>query len=94
MLQDSGQYFLFPAQKCAVKNRMFYCTRWVHFCRDCFWSIHFGQSWAFDWLSVCYKEDDNGNLIKIWEDNSTIRAFSKDDAFDTFVFVAEKIKDC
>ena len=44
-----------------------------------FWSINFSQSWTFDWLSVYYKEDDNGNLIKIGEDNSTIRAFSKDE---------------
>ncbi|CAN5687683.1 hypothetical protein BH10BAC2_BH10BAC2_04000 [soil metagenome] len=57
--------------KATVNNKKFH--------RDSFWKVNFSQSWAFDWLSVYYQEEDNGNLVKIGEDNSTIRAFSKDE---------------
>jgi SAM-dependent methyltransferase len=48
------------------------------FLRESFWKINFRQSWAFDWRSVYY-EDHNGELKMIGEDNSTIRAFTKDE---------------
>lgn len=49
------------------------------FQRDSFWKINLSQSWTFDWLSVYYEEDGNGDLLKIGADNSTIRAFTKDE---------------
>jgi len=47
--------------------------------RESFWKVNLSQSWAFDWLSVFYEEGKNGHLIKIGEDESTIRAFTKDE---------------
>jgi hypothetical protein len=49
------------------------------FHRESFWTINFNQSWTFDWLSLFYEEQENGNLEKIGTDNSTIRAFTKDE---------------
>ena len=48
------------------------------FIRESFWNINFHQSWTFDWRSVYY-EDHKGELKKIGEDTSTIRAFTKDE---------------
>ena len=91
--------------KATVNNKKYH--------RDSFWKVNLAQSWTFDWHSVYYEEVED-SLIKIGEDNSTIRAFCKDDivlflqlagfeikeiiarpsyAFDTFVVVAEKIKE-
>ncbi|MBC7888282.1 MAG: class I SAM-dependent methyltransferase [Ferruginibacter sp.] len=47
--------------------------------RESFWKVNFSQSWTFDWLSVFYEEQENGVLEKIGEDNSIIRAFTKDE---------------
>jgi SAM-dependent methyltransferase len=49
------------------------------FLRKSFWAVNLSQSWAFDWLSVFYEEEEDGRLVKIGEDNSTIRAFTKDE---------------
>lgn len=49
------------------------------FHRESFWDINLSESWAFDWLSVYYEEAHDGGLTKIGEDQSTIRAFCKDD---------------
>ncbi len=49
------------------------------FCRESFWTPNLIQCWAFDWLSVFYEEQADGSLAKIGEDNSTIRAFTRDD---------------
>ncbi|MBI1770620.1 MAG: methyltransferase domain-containing protein [Bacteroidetes bacterium] len=48
------------------------------FVRESFWNINFNQSWSFDWLSI-YFEDCDGELKKIGEDKSTIRAFVKEE---------------
>jgi SAM-dependent methyltransferase len=48
------------------------------FLRESFWKINFQQSWSFDWRSVYY-EQTGGELKIIGEDNSTIRAFTKDE---------------
>ena len=47
--------------------------------RESFWSVNLSHSGAFDWLSVFYDEQPDGSLIKIGEDNSTLRAFTKDE---------------
>jgi SAM-dependent methyltransferase len=47
--------------------------------RESFWKINLNQSWAFDWHSIFYEETKDGSLHKIGEDNSTIRAFTKDE---------------
>jgi hypothetical protein len=48
------------------------------FIRESFWNINFNQSWAFDWHSIYY-EVCNGELKKREEDNSTIRAYTKEE---------------
>ena len=47
--------------------------------RESFWSVNLSHSWTFDWRSFFYEELNDGRLIKIGEDNSTIRAFTKDE---------------
>jgi SAM-dependent methyltransferase len=49
------------------------------FHRDSFWSLNLAHGWTFNWQSVYYGEDDNGKLNRLGEDNSTIRAFCKDE---------------
>jgi SAM-dependent methyltransferase len=50
-----------------------------NFRRDSFWSINLIQSWTFDWLSVYYEQEENSAWKKIGEDQSTIRAFTRDE---------------
>ena len=47
--------------------------------RDSFWNINFQHSWTFDWHSVFYEKKDDGSMQPIGEDNSTIRAFTRDE---------------
>jgi SAM-dependent methyltransferase len=47
--------------------------------RDSVWKINLKEGFAFDWASVYYEENNTGELYKIGEDNSTIRAFTKDE---------------
>ena len=66
------------------------------FLRESFWSINFDQSWAFDWRSIYY-EDREDELKKIGEDNSTIRAFTKDEIslfLNLTGFEVMEIRDC
>ncbi|MEP6712844.1 MAG: class I SAM-dependent methyltransferase [Ferruginibacter sp.] len=49
------------------------------FKRESFWSLNLSQGWGIDWLSVFYEASADGALIKICEDESTIRAFTKDE---------------
>jgi SAM-dependent methyltransferase len=49
------------------------------FSRESYWSVNLQQSWTFDWHSIYYEEKANGELIKIGEDKSTIRSFTKDE---------------
>ena len=57
--------------KAAFGNKKFH--------RESFWKLNLAQSWTFDWLSVFYEEDQQGNLNKIGQDNSTVRSFCKDE---------------
>ncbi len=47
--------------------------------RDSFWSVNTLQNGTFDWAAVYYEADETGQLVKIGEDNSTVRAFYKDE---------------
>jgi SAM-dependent methyltransferase len=47
--------------------------------RNSVWKINIKEGFGFDWASVYYEENNNGELHKIGEDNSTIRAFTKDE---------------
>jgi SAM-dependent methyltransferase len=47
--------------------------------RESFWSVNDSHKGAFDWASFYYEEDDSGQLQKIGEDHSIIRAFYKED---------------
>ena len=49
-----------------------------HFFRDSFWKTNLQYGWAFDWQSIYYEEVD-GLTVKIGEDHSTIRAFTRDE---------------
>lgn len=50
-----------------------------HYQRDSFWKINLLQSWSFDWHSIYFEKNENGDLLKMGEDNSTIRTFTKGD---------------
>jgi SAM-dependent methyltransferase len=47
--------------------------------RSSIWKINIKEGFAFDWASVYYEENNNGEIHKIGDDNSTIRAFTKDE---------------
>ena len=47
--------------------------------RESKWINNPRQLWAFDWLSTYYQKLDNGKKKKLFEENSTLRAFTKDD---------------
>jgi SAM-dependent methyltransferase len=47
--------------------------------RDSFWKINLLHNWSFDWHSIYFEKKGNGDLLKIGEDNSTIRTFTKGD---------------
>lgn len=47
--------------------------------RQSFWKINSVQPGAFDWESIFYEEQADGSLTKIGEDQSTIRAFKKNE---------------
>ncbi len=49
------------------------------FRRESYWSVNGNENWSFNWESVYMEEDQQGNLQKITEDNSTVRCFTKDD---------------
>jgi SAM-dependent methyltransferase len=61
--------------------------------RNSFWSVNKLQNGIFDWASVYYEETANGELLKIGEDNSTIRAFYKNDITDFLVQSGFKINE-
>jgi SAM-dependent methyltransferase len=47
--------------------------------RESVWKTNLAYSWAFDWQAVYYEEDKNGTWQQLGEDDSTIRAFTKDE---------------
>jgi SAM-dependent methyltransferase len=65
--------------------------------RDSFWKLNPMERGAFDWASFYYEENESGQLIKIGEDNSTIRAFIKNEMvlfLQATGFVVKEIIDC
>lgn len=48
------------------------------FFRESFWQPNLRTGWAFDWQSVFY-EDRPGQPVRIGEDHSTIRTFTRDE---------------
>jgi SAM-dependent methyltransferase len=49
------------------------------FRRESYWSLNEDHSWTFNWDSVYFEEDENGNTKELGKDNSIIRAFTKDE---------------
>jgi SAM-dependent methyltransferase len=47
--------------------------------RNSIWSTNFKEGFTFDWASVYYQKHEDGELNKIGEDHSSIRAFTKDE---------------
>jgi hypothetical protein len=60
-----------------ITHRANFATKKYH--RDSYWSVNKIQSGTLDWASVYYQEDEAGQLVKIGEDNSVIRAFTSDE---------------
>lgn len=50
-----------------------------HYYRESQWINNPKQLWAFDWLSTYYQKFNDGKKKKLFEENSVLRAFSKDD---------------
>lgn len=50
-----------------------------HYQRDSFWKINLLHNWSFDWQSIYFEKKEHGDLLRIGEDNSTIRTFTKGD---------------
>jgi SAM-dependent methyltransferase len=51
----------------------------IHYQRDSIWKINIANGFCFDWASVYYEKTEQGNLIEIGQDNSTIRTFTTDE---------------
>jgi ubiquinone/menaquinone biosynthesis C-methylase UbiE len=51
----------------------------VNYQRTSLWSINYNHSWSFNWHSVYYIHNQNGELVVLGEDHSEIRAFTKDE---------------
>jgi SAM-dependent methyltransferase len=47
--------------------------------RESIWKLNLAGGFTFDWASFYFEENIDGSLIKIGEDNSTIRTFTKDE---------------
>lgn len=50
----------------------------IPYYRDSRWKLNPAQSWLFDWHSTYYRRDAGGD-VWLGEDESTIRAFTRDD---------------
>jgi SAM-dependent methyltransferase len=44
--------------------------------RDSIWKVNLANNFCFDWASVYYEKAANDKLVKIGEDNSTVRTFT------------------
>jgi SAM-dependent methyltransferase len=50
-----------------------------HYQRDSIWEVNLDNGFCFDWASIYYEKTARGDLIEIGKDDSTIRAFTKDE---------------
>lgn len=50
-----------------------------HYYRESQWINNPGQLWSFDWFSTYYEKSNSGKKRKLFHENATLRAFSKDD---------------
>jgi SAM-dependent methyltransferase len=50
-----------------------------HYQRDSFWKLNLLHNWSFDWHATYFEKKENGELLKLGEDQSTIRTFTKGD---------------
>jgi SAM-dependent methyltransferase len=50
-----------------------------HYQRDSIWKVNIDNGFCFDWASFYYEKKAQEELIEIGKDNSTIRAFTKDE---------------
>lgn len=51
----------------------------INYYRESKWTNNPAQLWAFNWFSTYYEVLRNGKRKKLFDENSTIRAFTKDD---------------
>lgn len=47
--------------------------------RDSIWKVNLTHGFCFDWASIYYEKTAQEELVEIGKDNSTIRAFTKDE---------------
>jgi SAM-dependent methyltransferase len=50
-----------------------------HYYRESCWIYNPMQLWSFDWISVYYEKLKGGKKKKLFDENSTLRSFSKED---------------
>ncbi len=63
------------------------------FFRESFWQPNLTYGWGFDWQSVFY-EDQAGTPVRIGEDQSTIRAFTRDEIELCLKINGFQVRDC
>lgn len=65
-----------------------------HFFRESVWKPNLRHGWAFDWQSTFYQEQQEGPSIKIGEDHSTIRTFTRDEIELCLKITGFEVLDC
>jgi SAM-dependent methyltransferase len=50
-----------------------------HYQRDSIWKINLDNGFCFDWTSIYYEKTAHDKLVKIGEDNSTVRTFTTEE---------------
>jgi predicted TPR repeat methyltransferase len=61
--------------------------------RESFWKVNLLHSWSFDWDAVYFEKKENGERVKIGEDRSTIRTFTKGDILLFLKLCAFEVKE-
>lgn len=51
----------------------------INYQRTSLWTINYNYNWSFNWHSVYYSSNQNGELVKLGEDHSEIRSFTQDE---------------
>jgi SAM-dependent methyltransferase len=74
---DASRFIPLIAQEKEVVHEAFH--EQIQYKRSSFWKINAAQSFTFHWHSAFYELKENGEAIFLGDDESTIRAFTKDD---------------
>lgn len=88
---DAGKFIPFIDPDKKIIHKANFKNKKYH--RDSYWSVNKTQSGAFNWTSVYFEENATGGLMKIGEDNSTVRAFNKDEMINFLQHTGFQIKE-